>query len=216
MATTTTGVAIDKSVKLIAIQFSIPNPAAMPPSLRYLPQETGKERQRRKELPPGLLVVPETPRVQIVDFVAQIAGLGYKLVSAIAQERPDLVPGVVLPPRNRARYVLIPNQDVERGRAAPDLKVLMEGLMELCLGAMWTVKAYINPYREGDTEYLDLYCLDIVLGTRQPFCDCDGRPLMARPRDANGKTIRDATPQPIVPDFLMKVVDGELALVSNI
>ena len=215
MAATTTGVKFDRSVKLIALQFSIPNPAAMPPALRYLPQETPKERQRRKELPPGLLIIPETPRVQIVDFVAQVVGLGYKLVSAIAQERPDL-PGVfTAQPRNRVRYVLLPSQDVEKERAAPNMKVLIEGLMDLCLSAMWTVKAHLNPYREGDVEDPYLYCLDIVLGTRQPFCDRDGSPLMARPKSADGKTIRDAESQPLAPDFLLKLVDGELCVVPN-
>ncbi|MBI2053612.1 MAG: hypothetical protein HYT41_02620 [Candidatus Sungbacteria bacterium] len=216
MATTTTSVTLGSSVKLVALQFSIPNPAAMPPSLRHLPQETEGERQRRSNLQPGLLVIPETPNVQIVDFVAQVAGLGYQLVSAIAQERPNLSEVFATQPRNRARYVLRPNQDVKKERAAPDLKNLMGGLMELCLDAMWTVKGYLNPYREGDVEYTELYCLDIVLGTRRPFCDRDGRPLMARPKDANGKTIRDAAPQPLAPDFLMKLVDGEIAFVQNI
>lgn len=214
MAATTTSVILDSSVKLIALQFSLPNPAAMPPSLQYLPQETGAERQRRKDLPPGVLVVPETPNVQIVDFVAQAAGLGYKLVSAIAQDRPDLIPGLSAP-RTRVRYIMIPHYDVTQERLAANTAVLMAGLMEVCLSAMWSVKVYLNPYRKGDTEYTDLYCLDVVLGTRQPFNDRNGRPLMARPKDTNGKTIRDATPQPLIPDFLLKLMEGEVCVVPN-
>lgn len=206
---TTTGVTLDKSIKLIALQFSISNMAAMPPSLHYLPQETPEERQRRKNLPSGLLIVPETPNVMVVEFVGQVMGLGYQLVSAIKQDRPDLVPGAK--PRTRVRYALVPHQDVVQELPFAERKDMTVELIETCLNAMWTVKVHLNPYRKADTEYTDLYCLDVVLGARQPFCDRNGRPITRRPKDAG----RDAESQSLVPDFLLKLVDGELCIVPN-
>lgn len=91
----------------------------------------------------------------------------------------------------------------------------MDGLMDICLDAMWTVKAYLNPYRQDDTEYPELYRLDVVLGARQPFVDRDGYPFVSRPKGTDGKIIRDAEPQPLVPDFLLKLVGDELAIVPN-
>lgn len=210
---TTTGVILDSSIKVVAFQFSVSNRSAMPAFVRQLGQETPEERQKRKGLPPGLLIVPETHDVMIVGFVGQIMGLGYQLVSAIAQDRPDLVPGAR--PRTRVRYVLIPHQDVVQERPFPERKAMTAGLIETCLNAMWTVKIHLNPYRKDDTEYTGLYCLDIVLGGRQPFCDRNGRPITVRPKGTDGKVIKDATPEPLVPDSLLKLVDGELCVVPN-
>ena len=200
---------LNGSIKLVVFQFSFSNPTGMP-RLPTLPQERPEERQRRKELPPGRLAIPETPNVMAADFIAEVVNLGYRLVSGTTRGIPALKEGSLWTFRNRVRYVLIPRQDVDERRCADDPQSLMEGLIQICLDAMWTVKAYVNPYRKDDMDC----SLNIVLTSRKPFQDRNGHPILVRAKDMNGIPIGD--PEPLVPEFFLKVVDGNvLCIMSN-
>lgn len=82
-------VALNGTVRLVALQFSFSNPDAIPASVKRLNRETQEERVERKGHSSGVMVIEPTEKCSLAEFLGELETAGYEMVDAFYKERID-------------------------------------------------------------------------------------------------------------------------------
>jgi len=205
-------VALDRSVRMISLQFSFGNPKLVPDSVMHLPHETPEERQERKSEIPGQLVIEPTMGCSLARIVDEIEASGYEMCDAaykprISQSRQN---------RGRKTYHMVRFLFVHHEYAEVsdffrgERDKIRQDLDHICQEAMWRVRVFRNPFFHNG-EMIEGQCfLSINFEVRQPFLEPNGQPIRMWQKDEQGRKIGNA-PLPIKPAYILRG-DSEIHL----
>lgn len=222
---------LNKSVRLVALQFSFSNPDAIPPSVKHRKPETPGEREERKNHTTGELIIPPTENCSVAEFLGELEAAGYELVDAFYKERID-----PKDPRNQKFIEGINAGQIDADKRTPgriyhmvrflfarsefvdnlfdgfrDVRATIYGdLAEMACAALWRVRAFSNPLYEGGEEVVGQSALSINLEVRKPLFQPSGLPVVMRRKDAAGNPIGE--PLPIEPEHLLRLDGDEIRL----
>jgi len=192
-----------QDVRMVTIQFSFTNPAAIPAAVRQLERETVLEHIARQLQATGEQVIGATENC----YVALIEPEGFELVDALYQKRVDR--------RNTnrtyhmVRFILVrsefaaPSEEFKKVRVA-----IYDDFLEVTRTAFWRVRAFLKPFYKDGEEVAGQRALSINLEARVPLYHPDGSTVMARPKDGNGKPIGPL--QPLQANLMLTEVQGEI------
>ena len=208
-------VALNGTVRLVALQFSFSNPDAIPASVKRLNRETQEERVERKGHSSGVMVIEPTEKCSLAEFLGELETAGYEMVDAFYKERIDAKDSRRKRTYHMVRFLFARREFVnisDEFRTARG--AIRTELRNICAGAMWRVRAFSNPfYKNGAREVSDQSALSINLEVRTPLFRPDGQIVTVWQKDANGNRMGDA-PLPLKVDYCLRVVDGAITLVT--
>lgn len=202
---------LNESVRIVVMQFSFSNPAAIPASLRSRSPETADESQRRKNRSSGTLFIVPTEKCSISGFAEALEAAGYVMVDAFYQKRVD--PHRQQKMYHTVRFVFGQLQNADSLDEFNESRgVLKAELQYICEQALWRVRAFSNPLYQMGEEVPGLRAWSINFEARQPLFLPNGQPVTVWPKDDLGRHIGDE-PAPIRPDCRLELTDGRLVLV---
>jgi hypothetical protein len=202
-------VALDSSVRLVALQFSFSNPDAIPASVKRLDRETPEERNERKNHSSGTLVIEPTENCSLVNFLDELKSAGYEMVDAFYKERIN-----PKDPRGRRTYHMV--RFLFARREFVDLSeefkavrdVISKELRSICEVAMWRIRAFLNPfYNKDGEEVIGHRTISVNLESRKPLFRPDGQPVTVWQKDENSKRVGDA-PLSLKADCCLRIKDN--------
>lgn len=208
-------VALDSSIRLVALQFRFTNSSVIPFSVRHLDQESAEEYAHRKSRTDGFMFIEPTPKCSLVEFLRELEAAGYELVDAFYQERPY---NVVKNPNGRwtyhvVRFLFARREFVELSDEFKKVRdIIRTELQSICESALWCAVAYSNPFYENGEEITDQRAVNINLTARLPLLCPDGQPVTVWQKDENGEHVGDA-PLPLKPDRCLRINQGAIQLV---
>ncbi|MBU1179605.1 hypothetical protein KJ885_01540 [Patescibacteria group bacterium] len=214
---------LDESVKLVSLQFSFSNRNAVPAWLPSIDPETPAEQQARAKRnadASGEEMIPPTEKCSLAMIVDDLEEAGYVLVDGLHQERINAKD--TRRTYQMCRFVFLRRDAVEelRDELGSTRAKITEGLGELCLLAMWRVRAFLNPLFKGSvlSKCPELFSGDepphaasINMETREPLFRPDGQPIMVWQKDENGERT-GAEKVPLSPKHCLCVEDGAIQL----
>lgn len=206
-------VALNETVRLVALQFSFSNPDVIPSMVKQQEKETKEKRMARKSQLSGFLAIRPTEKCSLVEFLVELERQ-YELVDAFYEER---IHGK--DPRGRRTYHMVRflfarrefveiSDEFERVRGS-----IRTALSEMCHKAMWRIRAFSNPFYKDGEEILGQHAMSINLEARQPLFHPNGQPVVAWQKDESGKRVGDA-PLPLKPEYFLRVVDDTVQLMT--
>ncbi|MEK7120417.1 MAG: hypothetical protein AAB824_02655 [Patescibacteria group bacterium] len=207
-------IALNGTIRLVALQFSFTNPDAIPTSVKRRSPETQEERVERKSYSNGIMVIEPTEKCSLAEFLGELEAAGYEMVDAFYKERID-----AKDPRRKRTYHMVRflfarrefvNCSDEFKAARGTIRI---DLQNICESAMWRVRSFSNPFYKNGEEVLDQSALSINLEVRQPLFRPDGQIVTVWQKDASGNRMGDA-PLPLKADYCLRIVDGAVQLVT--
>ena len=207
-------VALNGTVRLVALQFSFSNPDAIPATVKRQNRETPEERVERKSHSSGVMVIEPTEKCSLVEFLGELEVAGYEMVDGFYKERID-----VKDPRNKRTYHMVRFLFARREFAelSDEFKKVRDTirteLRSICESAMWRVRSFSNPFYKNGEEIPDQRAVNINLEVRQPLFHPDGQPVTVWRKDENGKRVGD-TPLPLKADHCLRIVGDAVNLVT--
>ena len=206
-------VVLNKSVRLIALQFSFSNPDVIPQGIKRAEKETFKERNDRKSRSSGVMVIEPTENCSLVEFLGELETAGYEMVDAFHKERIDQ--------KSRGkryhmvRFLFARCEFVNLSKEFAEVRDNIYGeLLEMCRMAMWRVRIFSNPFYENGREEADQRALSINLESRKPLFSPDGQPIKVWQKDKKGRRIGN-TPLPLKPDCSLYLIGNAINLISE-
>lgn len=207
-------VALNGTVRLVALQFSFSNPDAIPATVKRQDRETPEERVERKNHSSGVMVIEPTEKCSLVEFLGELEAAGYEMVDAFYKERID-----AKDPRGKRSYHMV--RFLFARREFVDLSdefkkvrdTIRAELRSICEAAMWRVRSFSNPFYKNGEEIPDQRAVSVNLEARQPLFRPDGQPVTVWQKDENGKRVGDA-PLPLKADYSLRIVGDAVQLVT--
>ena len=209
-------VTLDRTIRLVGLQFSFSNINVVPELLKELELESLEERNERKgRKSSGEMVITPTENSSLMEFLSDLEVAGYELVDAFYQPR-------VHPKNPRIIYHMARFLFARREHADPSEEfkgvrnAISAELLKICEQAMWRVRAYLNPFFTADEEVPGYHALSINLEGRKPVFLHDGQPVVVWQKDEEGNRVGD-TPLPLRPDYhlRLRIDTNVIQLVSN-
>ena len=205
-------VALDSSVRLVALQFSFSNPGAMPVSVKRLNQETSEERNERKNHSSGTLVIEPTENCSLVDFLDDLKSAGYEMVDAFYKERIDPKYPRGQRTYHMVRFLFARREFVDLSEEFKVVRdIISKELRSICEVAMWRVRTFLNPFYKDGEEVIGYRAISVNLESRKPLFCPDGQPVTVWQKDEKGNRVGDA-PLPLKPDYCLRVKDNTVQL----
>lgn len=208
-------VVLDRTVRLVSLQFSFSNPDAIPVKvLRFksLEHETTAASKERKTRATGILAIQPTEDCSLVVFLRDLLTDGYELVDSFYQPRIDQ--NNAARTYHMVRFLFARQEFVDLSDEFREVRgLLLQGLQEMCGAAMWRVQVFLNPHYEDGNEVAGQCSISINLGARKPLSQPDGKPVVQWEKDDEGKRIGDA-PRPVRPRFHLRINGRSLDLAS--
>ena len=207
-------IALNSTVRLVALQFSFSNPDVIPATVKRQDRETPEERVVRKSHSSGVMVIEPTEKCSLVEFLGELEAAGYEMVDGFYKERID-----AKDPRNKrtyhmVRFLFARHEFVELSDEFKKVRdVIRTELQSICESAMWRVRSFSNPFYKNGEEIPDQRAVSINLETRQPLFRPDGQPVTVWQKDENGKRVGDA-PLPLKDDYCLRIVGDAVQLVT--
>lgn len=204
---------INSSVRGISVSFKMKNLAAISAAVQSANPEMRGERTRGVGVPvSGVQIIESTPSVSLVQFVEELEAAGYVLVEFSLQERRNIGESYGQDPSCTLRYFFVkPQFDRSSEEFKAGREIVLAGLKELARTAAWSVRAYNNPFYENG-EATEDRVISVNMEARQPLFLPDGKPVVARPKDASGRRISHI-PVPISAERDLRILDDELVIV---
>jgi hypothetical protein len=205
-------VALNGTVRLVALQFSFSNSDAIPVSVKHLDRETQEERMERKSYLSGVMVIKPTEKCFLAEFLVELEAAGYEMVDAFYKERID-----GKDPRGKRTYHTVRFLFARREFAelSDEFKKVRHTvrveLMSICESAMWRIRSFLNPFYKNGEEISDQRAVSINLEVRQPLFRPDGQPVTMWQKDEKGRRVGDA-PLPIMADYCLRIVNDAISL----
>lgn len=186
---------ITKATKMISLRFSFSNPDHVPVTVR----EIGAKKRNHPDAVAGKQVMKETPDCSILPAL-EFLDCEFELIDATHEIR-----------FNKGRpYQVVTFNFARNGMSAINAKMkqmigaVRIDLDEMLKQAMWHVCAFENPfYREG-LAIEGMSAISINMSKRQPLFLPDGKPVVQRQKDANGRIISEV-PTPIAPKIFLEL-----------
>ncbi len=188
----TTSLTLDKSVRLVILQFNFNNLAAIPASLTDREQETATESRVRKTHANGVQVIAPLEKVSIASAPYDLKAADYELVDTFYQQRVDRQ-------RPDTYYHTVRFTFAEHTHATPSDKFrkahddIRAGLVKICGDALWRVRVFLNPYFKNDHPVPGVHAVSINLEARSPFIDYTGKSIVPPPKSTHSFTVLDGT-----------------------
>ncbi len=207
-------VALNGSVRMVALQFSFSNPDAIPVSVKRQNRETPEERVVRKSHSSGVMVIEPTEKCSLEEFLVKLEAAGYEMVDAFYKERID-----PKDPRGKRTYHMVRFLFARREfvELSDEFKKVRDGilvdLMTICQEALWRVRSFSNPFYKNGEEIPDQRAVSVNLEARQPLFRPDGQPVTVWQKDENGKRVGEA-PLPIKADYCLRIVGDAVSLMT--
>lgn len=207
-------VALNGTVRLVALQFSFSNPDAIPATVKRQSRETPEERVVRKGYSSGVMVIEPTEKCSLVEFLGQLEVAGYEMVDGFYKERID-----AKDPHNKrtyhmVRFLFARHEFVELSDEFKKVRdVIRAELRSICESAMWRVRSFSNPFYKNGEEIPDQRAVSVNLEARQPLFRPDGQPVTVWQKDENGKRVGDA-PLPLKADYCLRIVGDAVSLMT--
>ena len=207
-------VALNGTVRLVALQFSFSNPDTIPATVKCQERETPEERVERKSHSSGVMVIEPTEKCSLVEFLGELEAAGYDMVDGFYKERID-----AKDPGNKRTYHMVRFFFARREFAElfNEFRTVRDNirieLQNMCESALWRVRSFSNPfYRKGEGVF-NQRAISINLEARQPLFRPDGQPVTVWQKDENGKRMGDA-PLPIKADYCLRIVGDAVNLMT--
>jgi len=200
-----------QNVRMIVVQFSFSNPEVIPSGIKRRKRETAFEHVARKLQKTGERIIEPTVNCS-VEFLGELEAMGYELVDAFYQARPDHddLKGTY----HTVRFLFARH---EFATPSAEFRMVRDAiraeLREMLRTAFWRVRAFLNPFYQNGEEIAGQRSLSINLEVRVSRFLPDGSPVVARLKDESGKKV--GTPQPLVPDFRLAVVGDTIRLLVS-
>ena len=207
-------VALDSSVRLVALQFNFSNPDVIPTSVKRLDRETPEERNERKNHSSGTLVIEPTENCSLVDFLGELDVAGYEMVDALYKERIDSKY-----PRGRrtyhmVRFLFARREFVDLSEEFKTVRdIISSELRSICEVAMWRIRAFLNPFYKDGEEVIGHHAISVNLESRKPLFRPDGQPVTVWQKDEEGNRVGYA-PLPLKPDYCLRIKDDTVQLTA--
>ena len=207
-------VALNGTVRLVALQFSFSNPDAIPASVKRLNRETQEERVERKNHSSGVMVIEPTEKCSLVEFLGELEAAGYEMVDGFYKMRIDAKDPSGKRSYHMVRFLFARREFVELSDEFKKVRdTIRTELRSICETAMWRVRSFSNPFYKNGEEIPDQRAVSINLEARQPLFRPDGQPVTVWQKDENGKRMGDA-PLPIKGDYCLRIVGDAVQLVT--
>lgn len=210
-------VALNGTVRLIALQFRFSNPDAIPATVKRQDRETKEEYVVRKSRSSGVMVIEQTSNLHsLTELLADLEVAGYKLVDALYQERPF---NEKKNPKGKwtyhmVRFLFARHELVELSDEFKKVRdIIRAELQSICEGTVWCAVVYSNPFYKDGVEVSGECAVNINLTARQPLFRPDGQPVTVWQKDENGKRVGDA-PLPLKADYCLRIVGDAVQLVT--
>lgn len=207
-------VALNGTVRLVALQFSFSNPDAMPSAVKRLDRETQEERVVRKSHSSGVMVIEPTEKCSLAEFLEELEAAGYEMVDGFYKERIDAKDPRGKRTYHMVRFLFARHEFVELSDEFKKVRdVIRAELRSICESAMWRVRSFSNPFYKNGEEIPDQRAVSINLEVRQPLFRPDGQPVTVWQKDENGKRVGDA-PLPLKADHCLRIVGDTVSLMT--
>ena len=199
----------DGSVHLVQLQFSFSNPGIIPVSVRRLKRETDEELTTRKSRLSGIQIIEPTASCSIVEFPMELEKIGYEMVDAFYKERIETKTKRTY---HMVRFVFACREHVWISDDFRNVRgAIRADLQNICMTAMWRVRAYSNPYYMDD-EDSEERAISINMEAREPLYLPNGQPVVIWLKDENGSRLGNA-PVPISPKYHLHIsIDNVIEL----
>ena len=210
-------IALNGTVRLVALQFRFTNLDLIPASVKRLDRETQEGYASRKSHSSGVVVIePTTKKYSLAEFFGELEAAGYELVDALYQERPHN--NIKDPCGNwtyhMVRFLFARREFVELSDEFKRVRdTICAELRSICESALWCAQAFSNPFYKNGEEIPDQRAVSINLEARQPLFRPDGKPVTVWQKDENGKRVGDA-PLPLKADYCLRIVSDVIQLVK--
>lgn len=201
------GALLPNGTKMIVLQFSFSNEAAIPANIRRATDETPTERSERKANHSGREILPATMNVGLGSLTSETEHQSFRLVDAFAKERIHAKGSPGQKKYWTVRYVFAAAEIFRPSEKQAELEAAaIPALVEMTTSAMWRVRAFDNPFYQGG-EVVEGRTLSINCEVRTPLRRPDGSPVTIWQKDAAGERVGDK-PLPIEPDQILSLTEG--------
>ena len=137
--------------------------------------------------------------------------VGYELVDAFYKPRIDRESGRTY---HMVRFVFAHHDCVnlsdEFKRVRNTIRVALD---EVCISAMWRVRAFVNPFFKNGARCDDQFALSLNFEARKPLFLPNGQPVVVWQRDASGEKVGEA-PLPLKAKVAVRVQGQAVQLVN--
>ncbi len=162
------------AISIIVVQFSFSNPRVIPPHLPDKAMETRHQQVARKDNPTGVQYLPSTQNVDVSTLLDEMHRLGYVLIDAFHQERPNKTAGArrycEKETYHTCRFDFCHGTQaqltVQQAICLPDWE---SDLLKLCQDARWQVRAFVNPLYANHEPVEGKKSVSINLESRRPI-----------------------------------------------
>lgn len=203
---------LDKSVRLVGLQFSFSNRALIPTSVKRRSREMPEESRERKSRADGFILIQPTPLCSLTGFVDDLYRAEFQLVDAFYQERLDHICKGGNKTYFTARYVFSRNEFATPSEFFVGVREgVLVSLIDLAEKSFWRVRAFANPYFENGEVVLGQCVVNINMEVREPRFQNDGTHRVQWTRDVNGNKVGDA-PVPFRAKADLMILGGSLGL----
>ena len=207
-------VALNGTVRMVALQLSLSNPGAIPSFVKHLNQENQDESVKRRSYPGSVMIVKPTKRCSIAEFLCELEAAGYEMVDCLYQERTTINNPHSKKTYHMVRFVFARHEFVELSDYFKRMRSMLRAEVQImCESAMWRIRIYSNPFYKNGQEILGQHYMSINIDTRQPFFRTDGKPATMWRRSKSGNCAGDAS-LPLMADCSLRIVSGSIQLVS--
>ena len=193
---------LNRSVRLVMLQFSFSNPGAIPNGVKSRQPETIEERTARKSHASGVQFIEPVENCSLVEFLeSDLDGAGYELVDAFYKPRSDQNGRTY----HAVRFLFARKEHVvscEKFKKVRDS--LCDELRAMVEFAAWRVRGFLNSVYMNGEEIPDQCAISLNLEARKPLFRPDGQPVTVWQKDGEGNRLGDA-PVPIRPDFVFRI-----------
>lgn len=211
MPATIEPVKVDPSLRMIIIQASFTNEAAVPELLMKLTRETTQESGVRRERATGVEVIAPVERVNLATIRFDMTEAGFVLVNATYQRRVDQHNSRRT--YHTVRFVYVHTSQAKQSDFDKKRVGVLAELGRMLSDAFWRVRVFNNPYFKDGVPIGDERMLSINLEARVPRYMPDGTLVAHWKKDVHsGERVGDR-PLPIEPAAQLTIKKGILSLV---
>ncbi len=204
---------IDKTVRMVAIQFSFSNKELVPQSVREKPFERFREQSQRKERGgTGERVLDPVERCSMHNIIEDLFQHGFSLVDAFSQQRHHPNDHRGRRKYQMVRFVFAQNGFVKFSEEFLQKKdLILRDLQKLLSNSAWRARAFLNPFFQEGERVPEAHHVSLNLEARFPLVKPDGRRRLVWRKDEKGNKLGD-TKIPVQPDHVFRIVRGRFEI----
>ena len=205
-------IALDRSVRLVGVQFGFSNPKLIPASMRCLKPETSDEREKRKTSSQEAHVLGPITNVSVVVFLHDLESSGFTLVNAYCKTCVDSKYHDRRKAYHRARFIFArPEHAIIPDVFKEHRDQVRRELYAFSRSAAWLVRVFLYPFQQNGQPSPDQTVLNFSLVNRIPLYQSNGQHIMVWQKDGSDMRI-GAAPVPLRPKACLRIVSGTIQL----